>query len=678
MLGGTPRTRTTGDFDTYVVFCPIVPLTSFTPLGPPDTTMVRLNNPGNEPEAEDETFPGEPVMTRGSAAPGPVNPSVGPLDGSVDRYELHRPLGRGSMGEVHLCRDGWIGRDVAMKVLLPAHRPDPQLRARFLREACVQGQLEHPSIVPVYDLGVDETGAMYFTMKRLRGMTLGEIVRGLREKSPEVTRQFPLRRLLAAFASVCLTMDFAHSRGVLHRDLKPANVMLGDFGEVYVLDWGLAKLMELSDQDTSLAVRDPSSDEIHTAAGRILGTFGYMAPEQALGKIAELDARSDVYALGALLFEILTLTALHPKTSWNAMLHSTLKGASARPSLRAPELDVPPELEAICVKATRTEPKERYQTARKLHDAVEQFLNGDRDVELRRHLAAQHAEAATEAAAKVASDSGPSESFRREALNEVARSLALDPTNEPAMRALAHVITAPPREVPREVTLDLEAAATGRIRHLLRDGALFDFAGLALLTPIAVWMGVRNWPLLGAWAALTVTSSAAKLVASRRKARTSSAVHLGAYAAYVLSILAYGCLSRCFGPLIFTPGILAVATFAYCMSHDARYRFTVLLTGCAGLLAPLLLELSGVLPASYAFDAAGMRVLSGATRFPEVPTLFALTIAGLFMILGAGFLMGRIQRGLHEAELRSHLHAWHLRQLLPEEARAPVVRASSA
>jgi serine/threonine-protein kinase len=637
--------------------------------------MARLNNAENE--AEDETFPGEPAMVRGSAAPAPVDPNVASLDGAADRYQLHRELGRGSMGEVHLCRDAWIGREVAMKVLLPAHRPDPQLRARFLREACVQGQLEHPSIVPVYDVGVDATGAMYFTMKRLRGKTLGEILRGLREKSAEIGKQFPLRRLLAAFASVCLTMDFAHTRGVLHRDLKPSNVMLGDFGEVYVLDWGLAKLKELSEHDADLAVRDPSSDEIHTAAGRILGTFGYMAPEQALGKIAELDARSDVYALGAVLFEILTLMTLHPKTSWNAMLHSTLKGASARPSERAPALDVPPELEAICVKSTKVEPRERYQTARELHDAIAKFLDGDRDFELRRQLAAEHAEAATRAAARVASDSGPSEVFRREALNEVARSLALDPTNEPAMRALAHVISAPPREIPREVLIDLEAAEQERHRRLMRDGARFDLAGMALLTPVALWMGIRSWSLFGAWAVLTTTSSLVKVLASRRRATTTSSIHLSAYAAFLLGMLAYGCLSRAFGPLIFTPGLIALATFAYCMSNDARYRLTVLLTGCAGLVAPLLLELSGVLPRSYVFDATGMRILVSAARFPEVPTLVALSAAGVFMILGAGLLMDRLQRGLREAELRSHLHAWHLRQLLPEEARAPVLRAAA-
>jgi serine/threonine-protein kinase len=636
--------------------------------------MAPSIKPGTEPAAEDEPSAAAPSLGAQSVAPGPVNASAGALESAAFRYEIHRPLGHGSMGEVHLCRDTWVGRDVAMKVLLPAHRLDPQLRARFLREARVQGQLEHPSIVPVYDLGVDAAGAMYFTMKRLRGLTVAEILRGLREDNPEITRQFPLRRLLAGFAAVCLTMHYAHERGVLHRDLKPSNVMLGDFGEVYVLDWGLAKLKEASDQDMELAVRDPSSDEIHTAVGRALGTFGYMPPEQALGKIAELDGRSDVYALGAVLFELLTLQPLHPKTSWNAMLHSTLKGASAR----APGRDVPPELEAICVKATRLEPKDRYQTARELHDAVERYLNGERDVALRQQLAAAHAEAATLAASKVAGDAGPSETFRRAALNEVARSLALDPTNEPALRALAHVITAPPREVPREVLVSLDAAAAARYSRLLRDGARFDLAGAALLLPIAVWMGIRTWSLLGAWGVLTVTSALIKLAASRRTAKASSGVHASAYAAYCLNVVAYGCLSRGFGPLIFTPGLLAMATFAYCMSHDARYRFTVLLTGCVGLLAPLALELSGVLPRSYAFDGSSLRVLSSAARFPEVPTLFALTVTGLFMILAPGLLIARLQRGLREAELRSLLHAWHLRQLLPEEARAPMARASSA
>ncbi|MGH7271478.1 MAG: serine/threonine-protein kinase, partial [Polyangiaceae bacterium] len=208
------------------------------------------------------------------------------------RYALGEVLGEGGMGVVRACHDQRIGRDVALKTVRDEHSSRADLVARFLREACVQGQLEHPSIVPVYDLGYDGDGRAYFTMKRVRGATFEQIVAALRRGSDDAARSFPLRKLLGAFATVCHALHFANSRGVIHRDLKPGNVMLGDFGEVYVLDWGLAKL-RLSAASTDaddVPVQSPAAQGSvgshvsgKSAGGATMGTPGYMAPEQVRG-----------------------------------------------------------------------------------------------------------------------------------------------------------------------------------------------------------------------------------------------------------------------------------------------------------------------------------------------------------------------------------------------------------
>ena len=315
------------------------------------------------------------------------------------RYEVKALLGEGGMGQVHLCRDALIGREVALKMMLPELEGDAHVRARFLREARVQGQLEHPGIVPVHDIGVSPEGATYFTMKRVRGRTLASVVEGLAAGDPEASARFSLRKLLAAFVSVCLAVDFAHGRGVLHRDLKPGNIMLGAYGEVSVLDWGLAKpdgeaasmapssLSRLTDQSVGAL---PA--EAHTALGALLGTPGYMAPEYVLGGAA--TAQGDVFALGAILFEILALEPLYPRVTVHALVATMVKGADPHVSARCPSRRVAPELEAICVRATAPTPVDRYLTARELSEAVERFLEGDRDLIRRQAQAQAHADEA--------------------------------------------------------------------------------------------------------------------------------------------------------------------------------------------------------------------------------------------------------------------------------------------
>jgi hypothetical protein len=233
------------------------------------------------------------------------------------RYEHKDVLGRGGMGEVQLSLDRRIGREVAMKIVKPgvAHRED--LMMRFEREAKIQGRLKHPIVVPVHDLGLRPDGSVYFTMKRVRGLTLEAVIDGLKAATPSVVEHFTLRRVLGALSDLCLGVAFAHSRGVIHRDLKPSNVILGEFGEVHVLDWGIAKVLDADSDVADESVRSlaplpetplpaPESletlvDEIpRTRAGATMGTPGYMSPEQMRGDA--VDARSDIYALGCMIF----------------------------------------------------------------------------------------------------------------------------------------------------------------------------------------------------------------------------------------------------------------------------------------------------------------------------------------------------------------------------------------
>ena len=587
-------------------------------------------------------------------------------EGFADRYARRAQLGEGGMGEVWLCKDQRVGRQVAMKVIRPGHGSRSDLRRRFLREVRVQGQLEHPSIVPVYDLGRDPTGAAYFTMKRVRGLTLEEVIAKLRADDEETTREQTRFKRLAVFSSVCLAVHFAHTRGVVHRDLKPANVMLGDFGEVHVLDWGLAKVTgapELVREDDALDLNESTPA---TAAGAVLGTPGYMAPEQVHGN--GVGPAADIYALGAILYELLALAPLHSPGSAEQVLAATLAGTDVHAAAARAQREVPPELEEICTRATALDPADRYATAREMQQDVERFLNGDRDLERRRELSREHASAAAEAAERALSGDKPIEE-RGRAMREVSRAVALDPQNADAMKTLVRLLTQPPRDLPADARREVQAAS----REWQRRGA--HTAGMAYLSwalyaPIGVLMGVRSWPTAIFLDALWLAAAALSFHASRHpdpQGRTPFSI-------IFVSNLAIACSASLFGPFILAPALAAANTLAFVVVADKTRRVPAIVMGCLAFVGPLVCESIGLEPRSMAFQKGTIVLLPRLLSFDSPGASIAFLVVGnVALLVTAAIFVARFKDMLVATEERLYMHTWHLRQFVPGDAQTALV-----
>ncbi|MEZ4468627.1 MAG: bifunctional serine/threonine-protein kinase/formylglycine-generating enzyme family protein [bacterium] len=293
------------------------------------------------------------------------------------RYEHGDEIARGGMGRIVETYDHVLGRTVAMKLLIGGADEQLAMQVRFTEEAQITGQLEHPNIVPVHDLGIDGDGQLYFTMKRVGGRTLRDVLKALRKGDGVMAAAFPLHRLLEGFKQMCLALAYAHSRGVVHRDLKPSNIMFGDFGEVLVMDWGLAKILPrvrgVVSRVTSL--RD-GEERWATRMGEVIGTPGYMPPELAMGQLDDVDGRSDVYSLGALLYEILTLRPPYAGGDSKEILKRQLREPLVPPRERAPERDIPPVLERICMRCLQREMERRFPSALALHGEIDAFMAG--------------------------------------------------------------------------------------------------------------------------------------------------------------------------------------------------------------------------------------------------------------------------------------------------------------
>ena len=615
-----------------------------------------------DPRAPTELSPTHDEATAASRAPAPELPRS-------SRYQVGGPLGQGGMGEILVARDTHLGRDVAIKRLRSA-TPSAEAVARFVREARIQGRLQHPAIVPIHDLALDEGGRPFFAMKQLAGTTLHDLLvagagapaSAAASLGPAVTWTRP--RLLRAFVEVCLAIELAHTRGVVHRDLKPTNIALGDFGEVYVLDWGVARILGESapgagsvtvDDDRAARADAVTIDDGATGPGAILGTPGYMAPEQLRGE-PELGPAADIYALGCVLFELLAGEPLHPRAP-QAAIASTLAEGEHRPSARAPGRDVSPELDEICARATAADPAARYLSARALGDAVQRYLDGDRDLALRRRLAAGHLADARAALAR-----GDDDVDRRAAMRAAGRALALAPDSEEAAGLVSQLLLTPPRAVPREVDERLAALDVAAARDHARAGAIAVAAFLAAF-PLFFLIGVKDAATLGATFVVGVVHLGS-LVATVRSPRPARFLWLsiGAYALLV------ALLGRFFNPFVLATG-LAVLGAALAGAHPSLRRIGLVLVLYVGsVLVPWLLELVGVISPTYWLRGEEVVIVPPVlvTSRPAGELAIAAYVVGVIAMCGA--LAWRLSQRQRAARDQLELQAWHLRQLVPATA----------
>jgi len=358
-------------------------------------------------DLQDEDEQASRVKEPESRTPTTVEDFVKRLGPTVDagsRYEIKQDVASGGMGTILRVWDGDLRRNLAMKVMHGrgtgskgkeggSDGPvDPERLGRFLEEAQITGQLDHPGVVPVHDLGIDSEGRCYFTMRFVRGRELKDVFDLARESRDGWTRT----KVLGVILKVCEAMAYAHSKGVVHRDLKPANVMVGRFGETYVMDWGLARVLgrrdshdlrlkpRVEDASALSLVRTVRRDETElnpesplvTMDGDVIGTPSYMAPEQARGKLEEVGPHSDVYSLGAILYYMHTGQAPYVRPGERISPHSVLSRVLDGPPAPVEKLapHEPPELMAICAKAMARDPEQRYGSMLEVADDIQAYL----------------------------------------------------------------------------------------------------------------------------------------------------------------------------------------------------------------------------------------------------------------------------------------------------------------
>ena len=281
------------------------------------------------------------------------------------RYTQFKTIARGGKCLIQSCKDYHLSRVVAYKILHKEIANDPFEQKRFLREARVTAMLQHPNTIPIYELSRNNRGHYYFTMKLVEGYTLREVLDTSREEGTLPVDGYGFHRMVTILIQVANALDYAHSHGVVHRDVKPANILMGPFGEVLLLDWGLAKVWSEEPEEIPDMPFSKDSDPSLTAQGRLQGTALYMSPEQ-IEESRELDHRSDIYSLGVILYEILAGQNMFPGDKINELLEQAKHVTPPRPSEVATDRDIPEELEKLCMRCIEKDPDARIQTARLL------------------------------------------------------------------------------------------------------------------------------------------------------------------------------------------------------------------------------------------------------------------------------------------------------------------------
>ena len=287
-----------------------------------------------------------------------------PEDFSNDfrKYHQFQALGSGGKADLVVCKDTNLGRPVVLKKLRKDVANYEKELSRLLREARITAQLQHPATVPLYEIGKDDEGNWYFAMKKIEGQTLFEIIVGLYNREPKIERHFNLTRLLNIFRQVCDALSYAHSRGVIHRDIKPENIIIGMFGEVTLIDWGVAKVWGM-----------PNEGDEQKGVDRG-GTPLYMSPEQILGH-KPVDERTDVFSMGIVLYEMMTQREPFRGPTIQDTFNNIINNAPLEPRQAATHRFIPVTIESICLKAMEKDPANRFQSMDEMAEEINKFQN---------------------------------------------------------------------------------------------------------------------------------------------------------------------------------------------------------------------------------------------------------------------------------------------------------------